>query len=135
MVLLGSTAPLLIDINLILQYMTLILLVIGYIKRKPFKTHGYLMLFVLIITIGTTILIMAPRLLITLSSYGYPIIAHALLGIISIILGSLFAIRFILAVRNNRPLTCGTKIMMRLALVVWIIPILAGTMMYITLYL
>jgi hypothetical protein len=134
MVLFGSSAPLLVDINLILQYVTLMLLIVGYIKRKPFKTHGTIMLSVLAITISTTILVMAPRILIALGSYGYPIIAHAVLGIVSIFFGSLFATRFITAIRNQKPLTCGTKNMMRLALILWIIPILSGTMMYITLY-
>jgi hypothetical protein len=134
MVLFGSSAPLLIDVNLILQYVTLILLIVGYVKRKPFKTHGYIMLLVLLITVGTTIAIMAPRILIALGSYGYPIIVHAALGITSILLGSLFAFRFITAIRNKKPLTCGTKNIMRLALILWIMPILAGTMMYVTLY-
>ena len=130
----GTTAPIIVDINLILQYVTLALLVIGYIKRKPFKTHAYIMLSVLFITAGTTIFIMAPRILIAFASYGYPILAHAVLGILTILLGTLFASRFIVAIRNQKPLTCGTKNMMRLALVLWIIPIFAGTIMYVTLY-
>ena len=129
-VLLGSSAPILVDINLILQYITFILLIIGYIKRKPFKTHGYLMMVVLLITVGTTLLIMVPRLLYAFSIFGYVIIIHATIGIIAILLGSLFAGRFILAIRNNKPLTCGTRNMMRLALLLWIIPILAGTWIY-----
>jgi hypothetical protein len=135
MILFGSSAGILVDVNLMLQYVTLVLLIIGYVKRKPFKTHGYIMLSVLIITVVTTLVIMAPRLLITFDSYGFPIVVHAILGTSTIILGALFASRFIIAIRNNRPLTCGTKNMMRLALILWIIPIIAGTMMYITLYL
>jgi len=60
MVLFGSSAPIFVDINLILQYVTLVLLVIGYIKTKPFKTHGNLMLIVLFIIVSTTILTMGP---------------------------------------------------------------------------
>ena len=134
MVLFGSSAPIFVDINLILQYVTLVLLVVGYIKTKPFKTHGYLMLIVLFITVFTTILVMGPRIIITFASYGYPILAHVFLGLLTIILGSLFATRFILAVRNSQPLICGTKNMMRLAFILWIFPIFAGTMMYFTLY-
>jgi len=130
MILFGSSAPLLVDVNLILQYLTLILLIVGYVKRKPFKTHGYLMLVVLLITLGTTLLIMVPRLVLAYGVFGYLIVAHAIVGIIAILLGSLFASRFILAIRNNKPLTCGTKNMMRLALLLWIIPIIAGTWMY-----
>jgi asparagine N-glycosylation enzyme membrane subunit Stt3 len=135
MILFGSSAGILVDVNLMLQYVTLVLLIIGYVKRKPFKTHGYIMLSVLIITVVTTLVIMAPRLFITFDSYGFPIVVHSILGTSTIILGALFASRFIIAIRNNRPLTCGTKNMMRLALILWIIPIIAGTMMYITLYL
>ncbi|TFG29496.1 hypothetical protein EU528_09605 [Candidatus Thorarchaeota archaeon] len=134
MVLFGSSAPILVDINLILQYITLVLLVIGYVKRKPFKTHGNIMLSVLLITVATTILLMAPRLLITFDAYGIPIVAHAILGTVTILLGALFATRFILAIKNETPLQCGTKNWMRLALIMWIIPIFLGSMMYFALY-
>jgi len=134
MILFGSFAPLLVDINLILQYITLVLLVVGYVKRKPFKTHGRIMIIVLLITIGTTLLIMAPRIWIAFAAYGFPIIFHATLGSLTIILGSVFALRFIIATRNQQPLACGTKNWMRLAIILWIIPILAGSIMYFTLY-
>ena len=134
MVLSGSSAPLLVDVNLILQYITLVLLIIGYVKRKPFKTHGYIMVIVLLITVGATLLIMAPRIWVTFAVYGYLIIFHATLGTLSMILGTVFAIRFIIATRNQQPLVCGSKNWMRLALILWIIPILAGTAMYFTLY-
>jgi len=135
MVLFGSSAPLLVDINLVLQYITLVLLILGYIKRRPFKTHGQIMITVLLITAGTALLIMAPRIWITFAAYGFPIIFHAILGSLTIVLGAVFAIRFIIATRNQQPLLCGTKNWMRLALILWLIPILAGTMMYFTLYL
>lgn len=130
----GTAAPILIDINLVLQYITLILLVVGYIKKKPFKTHGYIMLSMLLITVGTTLLVMAPRLLMTYTSYGPTVIVHASFGIVCILLGTLFSYRFITAVRNEKPLLCGTKNMMRLAFILWLVPILAGTMMYVALY-
>jgi uncharacterized membrane protein YozB (DUF420 family) len=131
----GTAAPVLVDINMILQYVTLLLLIAGYVKRKPFKTHGYLMLSVLIITVGTTIFVMAPRLLLTMTDFGIAVIGHAAVGIIAIILGALFAARFIMAVRNQQPLTCGTKTMMRVAFILWIVPVFFGTAMYIFLYL
>lgn len=134
MVLLGSSAPIMVDINLILQYVTLVLLVVGYVKRKPFKTHGYIMLTVLLITVATTIFLMIPRLFITFDAYGIPIVFHAILGTVTILLGALFATRFILAIRNETPLQCGTKNWMRLALIMWIIPVFLGSMMYFALY-
>ena len=130
----GTTAPVLVDINLILQYVTLLLLVIGYVKRKPLKNHGYIMMSVLLITIGTTLLIMAPRLLDTLEVYGPNIIGHAGLGIAALLLGTLFSFRFINATRSGEPLLCGTKNLMRLALILWLLPIIFGTGLYVTLY-
>jgi uncharacterized membrane protein YozB (DUF420 family) len=130
----GTAAPVLVDINLILQYVTLVLLVVGYIKRKPFKTHGYMMMAVLIITVGTTILVMAPRLLLTMTSFGILVIGHATVGTIGIVLGAVFASRFIMAIRDQKPLTCGTKRMMRIAFILWLVPILFGTVMYLSLY-
>jgi hypothetical protein len=135
MILFGSSAPLLVDINILLQYITLSLLIVGYIKRKPFKTHGQIMLLVLLITIGTTIFIMAPRLATSYSTHGSIILAHTSIGLLSMILGGVFAIRFIVAIRKNTPLQCGTKNWMRLALILWLIPILAGTGLYVTTYL
>jgi len=134
MVLFGSSAPILVDFNLLLQYITLVLLIIGYIKRKPFKTHGYIMLMVLLTSVGTTLLIMAPRIFIAFDSYGVPIIGHAILGTVTILLGAVFSSRFILAMKNDTPLKCGTKNWMRLALIMWIIPVFLGSMMYFTLY-
>ena len=130
----GTSASILVDINLILQYVTLILLIVGYVKKKPFKTHGYIMMTVLLITLGTTLLIMGPRLLDTFSTYGPNIIAHAGLGIASMLLGTLFVSRFIIATRNQQPLACGSRRLMLLALFLWILPILFGTMFYITTY-
>lgn len=134
MVLFGSSAPLLVDINLILQYASLVLLIVGYVKRKPYKTHGNLMIVVLLLTVGTTVLIMAPRLLGVLSIYGDMVLVHAGIGVMAMILGTLFALNFAKALQTKQPLTCGTKNMMRLALILWTIPILFGTFMYTTLY-
>ncbi len=131
----GTAAEVLVDINLVLQYVALVLLVVGYVKRKPFKNHGYIMISVLSITLGTTLFVMAPRLLATYALYGPNIIGHAAIGIISMLLGALFTIRFITAVRKGTPLACGTKNWMRLAFVLWLIPIIFGTGVYVTLYL
>ena len=130
----GTTASILVDINLILQYFTLILLVVGYVKRKPFKNHGYIMMTVLLITISTTFVIMAPRLLVTFVTYGPTVIGHMIGGLVAMLLTTVFTFRFISAIRNEKPLACGTKNWMRLAFVLWLIPIFGGTMMYFTLY-
>jgi uncharacterized membrane protein YozB (DUF420 family) len=132
---LGTTAPILIDINLILQYVTLVLLIFGYLKRNMRKTHGYIMLSVLLITVTTTIVAMAPRLLLTVTNFGMAIFGHVAVGIIAMLLGVLFVYRFVTALRNDQPLVCGTRRNMRIALILWLVPLLLGTMMYLTLYL
>lgn len=130
----GTSAEFLVDINLILQYITLILLVVGYMKRKTFKNHGYTMMVVLVVTVGTTLLVMAPRLLATFAVYGPLILVHSAIGIMSMLLGAIFSFRFIVAVQNEKPLLCGTKNMMRLAFVLWVGPIISGTLMYFAMY-
>ncbi len=130
----GTAATLLIDFNLILQYIVLILLVVGYVKRKPLKNHGYLMMTVLLISVGTTLLIMAPRFLDTYTTYGPMVLAHMIGGIITMLLTAVFTFRFIRALRNENPLACGTKYWMWLAFILWLIPIFGGTMLYFTLY-
>ncbi|NHI88041.1 MAG: hypothetical protein EAX87_00880 [Candidatus Thorarchaeota archaeon] len=131
----GTTAPVFIDVNLILQYVTLVILIIGYFKTKPRKTHGYLMVLVLFITAITTILIMAPRLLVAIAGGDIFAVLHASIGSLAIILGAVFASRFIIATTNKQPLVCGTKRMMRIAFVLWVLPILSGSAIYILLYL
>jgi uncharacterized membrane protein YozB (DUF420 family) len=135
MILFGSSAILLSDINLVLQYVTLVLLIAGYVKRKRRKIHGYIMLFVFLITVGTTIGIMAPAIVIAPSFYPVQTNVHVIVGTVAIIFGALFVYRFVTAIRNQKPLTCGTKNVMRIAVVLWIAQVLEGTIMYIMLYL
>lgn len=131
----GTTAPIIADLNLILQYVTLILLIFGYLKRKPRKTHAYVMTTMYLITITTTVLIMAPALILYSSFYGPILYLHAGVGIVCILLGTLFVSRFVKATRNKKPLVCGTKNVMRMTFILWLIPILSGTAVYITMYL
>ncbi|MFW9834118.1 MAG: hypothetical protein ACFFEK_09000 [Candidatus Thorarchaeota archaeon] len=131
----GTAAPILVDINLILQYLTLVLLIVGYLKTKPRKTHGYLMMVVFLLTIGTTVFVMAPRILFALSNYGYIVLAHAGVGITAMLLGTLFGLNFGMALSNKQPLVCGSKKMMRVAFILWLLPILSGTLTYVGLYL
>lgn len=131
----GTGADVLVDINLILQYVTLILLLVGYVRRRPFKTHGRILTTALTITIVTTVLVMAPRLLLAYRVYGLGILFHAFGGLSTLALGGLFVYRFISALQNGKPLLCGTKNMMRLALILWVIILLGGTAVYFTLYL
>ena len=130
----GTTASILIDINLMLQYIILVLLVVGYVKRRQLKNHGYLMVVILLISVATTLSIMAPKLLATYATYGPTVIAHMVGGIVAMLLSTFFTYRFVVALRNGNPLACGTKNLMRLAFLLWLIPLFGGTLMYIMLY-
>ncbi|MBN2230772.1 MAG: hypothetical protein JW779_14380 [Candidatus Thorarchaeota archaeon] len=134
MVLFGSSAELIIDINLIAQYLVLFLLILGFIKRKPFKTHGYLMLVMTIISVGTTLLIMGPSLILNFSTHPPTILVHSIVGLIAILIGALFNFKFFKAMKEKQPLMCGSKNFMRIAFVIWLIPILGGTFFYISTY-
>ena len=90
---------------------------------------------VLVITVAMTVLVMAPRLLLVYRVYGIGILLHAFGGLSTLALGGLFVYRFISALQNEKPLLCGTKNMMRLALILYVIIILGGTAAYFTLYL
>ncbi len=130
----GTSADIFTDINLIIQYITLLLIIIGYLKRKPFKNHGFIMMTVTLLAVATSIVFMGPRLVIGWNGYESTIFAHAAVGIISIFLGAFLNFRFMRAMRNNQPLLCGSKNFMRIALLIWLSPIIGGTFFYVSTY-
>jgi len=130
----GNAATVAADLNLIVQYVTLILLVFGYTKRRHRQTHGRIMLTVTLLTIVTTLSVMAPSLILNWRAFDLTMLGHAGVGIVAILLGLLFTTRFYLATRAGKPLACGTRNIMRLTFVIWLIPILGGTMFYISTY-
>lgn len=130
----GNPASIIIDLNLVVQYVTLILLLFGYIKRRSLKVHGRIMSTVTLITLVTILLIMAPSFVRGFGTFEPTIVFHAGLGLLATLLGVTFSFRFNKALRTSQPLSCGTKNMMRLAFVLWILPILGGTYLYITRY-
>jgi hypothetical protein len=64
----------------------------------------------------------------------YYCLPHVAVGIIDILLGLLFSFRFLMALRSSQPLVCGTRGIMRLAFVLWIVPVFFGTFLYMTIY-
>ncbi|MHA2379345.1 MAG: hypothetical protein ACXADS_08705 [Candidatus Thorarchaeota archaeon] len=130
----GTAATVAADLNLIVQYVTLILLVFGYTKRRRFKTHGRIMVIVTVLTIATTLLVMAPSLIVNWGTFEPTILAHVAIGILVMLLGLVFTTRFYLATKGGKPLACGTRNIMRLAFILWLFPILGGTMFYINTY-
>jgi uncharacterized membrane protein YozB (DUF420 family) len=130
----GNSAELIVDINLIIQYVILVLLVIGYIKKKPYKSHGNLMLATTLLTLATILIIMAPRLVLYYTLYPPLIYVHAIIGVITIAIALLFNVRFVTALRGKQPLTCGTKTTMRIAVLIWLITLFGGTLIYLETY-
>jgi len=61
-------------------------------------------------------------------------IAHAMLGTITILLGLLFGFRFFSATRGSKPLACGTKRMMVVTILLWLVTLSAGLAFYIYYY-
>jgi hypothetical protein len=130
----GNSAPILIDINLILQYVVLILLVVGYIKKKPFKTHGTFMALATILNLSTILLIMAPALIQYAAFYDATIYFHAIVGILVQVISLVFVLRFFMATRAGNPLMCGKRLHMYIAISLWFITVLGGTFFYLNAY-
>lgn len=130
----GNSADIIVDINLIIQYVILVLLVIGYIKKKPYRSHGNLMLLTTLLTLATILTIMVPRLVMFYALYPPLIYIHAIIGGITIAIALLFNIRFMTALRGKQPLKCGTKNAMRIALLIWLITLFGGTLIYLETY-
>ncbi len=130
----GNSASIIVDVNLIIQWVIFVFLLLGYLKRRELKTHGYLMVVATIINLVTTLLIMAPSLVLNSSTLPITVYPHAVVGILAILLGLLFSFKFLTAWRSNQPLVCGTKRNMRIAFILWIVPVFFGTFLYAMIY-
>ncbi|MHA2005337.1 MAG: hypothetical protein ACW960_14790, partial [Candidatus Thorarchaeota archaeon] len=131
---LGTSADTIFEINLIVQFILIIILAIGFYQRRTFSIHGRIMALATLINLGATALVMVPSLIVNLGaivdapfSTGEIItILHSILGSIAVALGSLFSIRFLIATRNSQPLACGTRRMMITTLTLWILALGGG---------
>lgn len=130
----GNSASIFVDLNLIAQMASLVLLIVGYTQKRSLKRHGRIMSTVTLITLIFLLLIMAPSLVLGFNTYGPTILLHAGVGSVATLLGLLFSVRFNKAVRAGKPLACGKKNMMRLTFILWLFPILGGINLYITRY-
>jgi len=130
----GNSASIFVDLNLIAQMATLVLLVVGYTKKRSLKLHGRIMSTVTLITLVTILLVMGPSLVLEFRTYESTILIHAGAGSVATLLGLIFSVRFNRALRSGKPLYCGKKNMMRLAFILWLFPILGGTYLYLTRY-
>ncbi|MFW9870903.1 MAG: hypothetical protein ACFFEL_14835 [Candidatus Thorarchaeota archaeon] len=130
----GNSASIIVDVNLIIQWVIFVFLLIGYLKRRELKTHGYLMVVALILNVVTTLLVMAPSLVLNSSTLPITVYPHAIVGTLAILFGLLFSFKFLTELRSNQPLVCGTKRNMRIAFILWIVPVFFGTFLYVTIY-
>ena len=130
----GNPASIIIDVNLIVQWVIFVFLLVGYLKRRELKTHGCLMVIATILNLVTTLLIMAPSLVLNLDTLPITVLPHAAVGTLAILLGLLFSFKFIVAQRNSQPLACGTRRNMLITFILWIVPVFFGTFIYLTIY-
>ena len=130
----GNPASIIVDVNLIIQWVIFVILLVGYLKRGERKTHGYLMVFAIILNLITVLSIMAPSLIMNLSTLPPTVFGHVIIGDLAILLGLVFSFKFLRALRNSQPLICGTRREMLIAIALWIVPIFLGTLLYMTLY-
>jgi uncharacterized membrane protein YozB (DUF420 family) len=131
---LGTAAEIIFDVNLVIQWIIFVFLILGYIKKSDLRTHGVLMVLTTIVGLVTTLVIMAPALIMNWGLYNITILGHAAIGIIAILLGLLFSYRYLMATRSGGALDCGNRSRMRIALVLWIVPVFFGTFTYLMLY-
>ncbi len=130
----GNAADVIIDVNLIIQWIVFVILVLGYIKRRELVTHGRLMVVATIVNLITVLLVMGPSLIVNLGVFPITIIGHSAIGTLAVIFGLLFSFRFLMETRRGEPLKCGSRQMMRIAFVLWIVPVFFGTFFYVTFY-
>ncbi|MHA2322397.1 MAG: hypothetical protein ACXACG_12165, partial [Candidatus Thorarchaeota archaeon] len=123
----GNPASIIIDVNLIIQWVIFVFLLLGYLKRRDLKTHGYLMVVALILNLVTTLFVMAPSLVLNLATLPITVLPHSAVGTLAILFGLLFSFKFLVALRNNEPLACGTRRNMLIAFALWIVPVFFGT--------
>jgi uncharacterized membrane protein YozB (DUF420 family) len=138
----GTNAPILSDLNLLLQIIILIILFIGvyYVKQKrDYSIHGRFMGLALLLNIIAMLLIMMPKFLESLSYFQSTItkistditILHGFFGGIAEIMGLAIIIKL-------RP--CGSSMGKRIrylmggTIFIWLIALLLGISVYLLFY-
>lgn len=140
---LGTTASTIYEVNLILQLVLIVFLAIGYYQKRPSKRHGTIMALATLLNLGAVFLIMLPSFIINFDaivanpfSPGVSItIIHSVVGSVTLALGALFSLRFLIAIRNSKPLKCGTRRLMISTLLLWIIALVGGLSFFLYYYL
>ncbi|TFF91347.1 hypothetical protein EU545_04400 [Candidatus Thorarchaeota archaeon] len=118
-----------------MQFSIFMLLIVSYIKVRPYKTHGKITTVVTILTLITTLVWMGPSLILNTATLPPTIYLHAIVDSMAFLLGFLFSSRMYKAMKERQPLVCGTKNQMRLLLVLHLVPLLGGIFFYVSTYL
>lgn len=140
----GTSSLLIYDVNLIIQIVLVTAFIVDAFLIKPrrrLKAHGVIMTTGTLINLSTVLLIMGPSLIRNFgailadpASAGALItLAHASVGLIALVGGLVFSLRFLSGVRTNK-LACGKRPQMRLAITFWILGLLLGLGFYIYYY-
>ncbi|MFX1566693.1 MAG: hypothetical protein ACFFCH_11955 [Promethearchaeota archaeon] len=142
MVLFGSTAQLIFDINLIIQIILILLLTIGVFQKRTLKYHGTIMGVATLSMLVTVLLIMGPSLATNLpvlilfpTSMGSLVtLVHVFFGSIVLIIGLIFTMRFLYFATSKKPLVCGTRTQMRIQITIWFLAFLFGLAFFVYFY-
>jgi len=136
----GTKAPLLADINLILLVGILVLLILGYMmmKRRRLRTHGYIMLTVVVLKLISILLIMLPSARIILFEPSFaalvPIVAiHISIGAITQAIG-MYLVFVVWRLKEPIASCFKSKRRMKPLLITWIFMIFLGIGLYYLLY-
>ena len=141
---LGTKAPLLYDLNFILQIAIVFLISVSYLlkRKKKYVKHGAIMTSAVIVHTALILFVMGPSFIIHFGSLvSLPINLgiivtwiHAFLGIISMILGVFIVTKW--NFRNPTRLTCiQRKKWMKPTMITWVIALILGIGFYIFYYL
>lgn len=127
------------DINFVIQIALIALLIFGVTQKPNRRRHGTITTIALIINLVTFAIIMFPSLFIKWDIIVYHnltavILIHAIIGAVAISSGLVFSIRYLVFLRQNKALNCGTKMEMRMINLSWIITFILGLIFYFVFY-
>ena len=142
LVIFGTTAELIFDINLIIQIILIVLLSIGVFQKRNWKYHGTIMAIGTLTILVTVLLIMAPSLIanwaaivLAPTSPGVLItLTHVIIGLLALGIGLFFTIRFLYFSTTSKPLICGTRLQMRIQFTIWFLALIFGLAFYVFYY-
>ncbi|MCW4051866.1 MAG: DUF420 domain-containing protein [Candidatus Bathyarchaeota archaeon] len=135
-------APLIADLNLVLQISILMLLIAGVViarLRRKFNRHGVLMGIALALNTMSIVIVMLPSILsfsglfANLSTPAVIVVTHAVLGVLVEVLGILLVANWI-AQRVNIKSCVGRRNLMRVTLLLWFLELVVGIYVYVMLY-